>query len=197
MPQNSAPETDDFDLNDWLLDANLPEDSVDVFKGANLISEISVLQRRITEQHQANEKATERTSADKSEVRSLEAQYNKLVDRFGHSRLTIYVKALTPAELKALREKFKDATGTPAEVQEQFNYALLAESIFEVSTPGQPERRPVSWTANQIRILSEKIGEAQTLQVLNIRNKVQLDVPTVDADFLLKFSGKNKDDTQD
>lgn len=188
---SESPET--FDIEAWLTDANLPEESVTVYKRADVISELSDVKRRIeVEDHAAK---GEQTAGNKV-LRALEKRYAELLDTFNKSALTVYVRALTPDELRELREESKAASEgkTDSEQKTDFGYRLIAKSVVGIQ-PLKGKRVPASFTLSTVLGLAKTIGTAQTQLIHAAYNQVQNGLPVVDADFLLRRSGTNSDDT--
>jgi hypothetical protein len=178
-----------FNVEDWLQDARMPEESADVYKRADVIGELQALQRKIVVQREAAAGA-EASAAEASEVNTLEARYEELLDTFAGSQLTVFVRALSPDEKRALRaahdERVKDMDAL--EQNSEFGYDLLSASIAAVQ-PFGGERVDVTWTHLQVRALERKLGAAQMSQVLQAHQNAQNRLPAVDADFLLRPSG--------
>jgi len=185
----------DFNLDDWALDANLPEESADVYKRADVVSELSALKRQI-ETHREAFAGAEKTAGDVSGIRVLEAKYSELVETFAHSKLTIYVRAITSDEREALRAAHEERTKTwdPQRKNREYGFDLLAASITAVR-PLDGDRTDVRWDVHQIKKLEQAIGGSQMSLILAAREVAQNQVPAVDADFLHKPSGS--DDGQD
>lgn len=178
-----------FNVEDWLLDAHLPEESADVFKRADILGELSALQRQIVVLQEAAGDA-EASAGEASELTTLTARYEELRDAFGASLLTIYVRALGPDERVAMRKAHEERTkDLPADEQnKQYGYDLLAASIIAVRPHGG-DRTPVAWGPAQVQAVENAIGGAQMSTVLDAHRVAQNKVPAVDADFLLKRSG--------
>ncbi|MBG6085812.1 hypothetical protein [Zhihengliuella flava] len=194
--QNLDPET--FDLDDWLIDAALPEESVDVYKRADVISELSELKRRIEELQDAGNTG-EQTAGEKSERSKLEARYTDLLNTFGNSRLTVYVSAIPGEHRKSLLDAHNARVESGEIPKEQdgleFGWLILSESIVGVKK-GDGDRRPVRWTVAQVKKLKEKVGEVQLLELTKAQRIAQNAIPEVDADFLLTASGTNSHGTE-
>jgi hypothetical protein len=178
-----------FNLDDWALDANLPEESADVYKRADVVSELSALKRQI-ETHREAFAGTEKTAGDVSGLRALEAEYNKLVATFTGSLLTVYVRAITSDEREALRAAHEERTKNwdPERRNREYGFDLLAAAITAVKER-DGERIDVRWDVHQIKKLEKAIGGSQMSLILAAREVAQNQAPTVDADFLLKPSG--------
>jgi len=178
-----------FNVEDWLLDAHLPEESADVFKRADVLGELSALQRQIEVLQEAAGVA-EKSAGEASELTTLTARYDALLGTFGDSLLTVYVRAISPDEKRALRaahdERTKDLP--PLEQNQQYGYDLLAASIVAVRPHGG-ERTPVRWTPAQVLAMENAIGGAQMSTVLDAHRVAQNKLPAVDADFLRRRSG--------
>lgn len=180
-----------FDIETWLQDAAMPQESADVYKRADVVGELSALQRQI-EVYREAAADPERSAADGTSgtLAELEAEYDKLVDTFTGSLLTIYTRALSPDEKRELREaNEKVHPDNPVKQNEEYGHALLAASIVAVR-PFGGERTPVTWTAQQVRSMERAIGSVQMKQVLAAHQTAQNTLPDVDADFLHRPSGE-------
>ncbi|MDJ0321827.1 hypothetical protein [Pseudarthrobacter sp. PS3-L1] len=191
MTETKTPEevATDFDVEAWLVDAHLPEESADVFKRPDVISELTRVKVRLKEASAIN--SAERTSADKSEIGFLEAEYTQLLEKFAASRLTVYVRAITQERLWDLRKEHDEAVKDVESKDEQnrlFGYVLLAAAIVAMRAEGS-ERKPVTLTPEQVRKFEQAIGAVQMPAILTARQRAQNSVPTVDADFLSRLSG--------
>jgi len=189
MPENTtAPE--EFDVEAWLTDAKMPEESAEVFKRADVIAELQVVRRQIETQRKAA--TIEKTAHGDTVLRNLERRYDELLETFGASKLTVYVRALSPDEQRESREATEKRTeGMDPKLQNmEFGYDLLARSIIAVM-PAGGERTPVQWGIKQVKAMEKSIGAAQMTEVLNARMQAQNGLPRVDADFLLKPSGSD------
>lgn len=186
MTENLNPA--EFNLEDWALDANLPEESADVYKRADVVSELSALKRQIALHREAF--GGEKTAGEESGLSVLEAKYAELVETFGSSLLTIYVRAITSDERETLRAAHEERCKNwdPQRRNREYGFDLLAASITAVRPLGG-ERTPVRWDVHQIKRLEQAIGGSQMSLILTAREVAQNQVPTVDADFLLKSSG--------
>ena len=176
---------DDFDVEKWLDDAHLPEESVDVFKRGDVVATLSKIERRIEAERQANQ--GERTVSDGARLAELEKQHQELVDVFGESMLTIYVRALSPTEQTAIVDALP-AGATKGELA----FQRLLASIVAVEAHGG-ERQPVRMTAERLRAMEERIGAVQVRQLVFAQQQVQESLPVVDADFLHRPSGDSDD----
>lgn len=189
MPENiTAPE--EFDVEAWLTDAKMPEESAEVFKRADVIAELQVVRRQIETQREAA--TIEKTAHGDTVLRNLERRYKELVETFTGSKLTVYVRALSPDEQRESREATEKRTeGMDPKLQNlEFGYDVLARSIIAVM-PAGGERTPVQWGIKQIKTMEKAIGAAQMTEVINARMQAQNGLPRVDADFLHKLSGSD------
>ena len=192
----TGPET--FDIDAWLTDAKLPEESASVYKRPDVIAELTDLKRRIKDARTEEADATfERTASEVLPSQELEAEYESLLNVFGDSQLTVYVRALTKDEMSALRETHegKIARGELTEVTSNatFGYDLLSEAIVSVK-PAGGKRVDVKWTPKQVKAMEQRIGAVQMPAILEARQRAQNAMPTVDADFLHKSSGTEADE---
>ncbi|WP_275779710.1 hypothetical protein [Paenarthrobacter sp. Y-19] len=185
----TTPET--FDVEAWLTDAALPEESAVVYKRADVISELTDLKRRIElARAEEAEPDFERTATQALPSQALADEYEALLKTFSDSALTVYVQALPQATIDAMRAKaaedFADVESTKANVE--FGYRLIAASIVAVK-PANGERVPASFTPESLKALEEAVGVPQVQLITIARKKAQDLVPEVDADFLHKPSG--------
>jgi hypothetical protein len=178
----------EFDVEAWLTDAKMPEESAEVYKRADVIAELQVVKRQIETQREAA--SIEKTAHGNTVLRNLETRYKDLVETFCASKLTIYVRAVSPDEQRESREITEKRTeGMEPKLQNlEFGYDLLARSIVAVR-PAEGERTEVNWSVKQVKAMEKSIGAAQMSEVLNARMQAQNGLPRVDADFLLKPSG--------
>jgi len=177
-----------FDLDAWATDASLPEESADVYKRADVIGELSALQRKIAIRRDAFK--GEKTANGDKELADLERRHTELVETFAGSKLTVFVRALTSDELADLREAHEKNTKgmEPLRANKEFGFDLLSASIISVQ-PAGGERYDVRWDTHMVKRLEKAIGPAQMTEILNARQYAQNAVPTVDADFLHRSSG--------
>jgi hypothetical protein len=179
-----------FDLDAWATDANLPEESADVYKRADVIGELSALQRKIAIRRDAAK--GEKTATGDKELAAMERRHTELVETFTGSKLTVFVRALTSDEMEDLRAAHEERTKgmEPKRANKEFGFDLLAAAIISVQPAGE-ERYDVRWDTHMIKRLEKAIGPAQMTEILNARQYAQNAVPTVDADFLLRSSGSD------
>lgn len=206
MTENTAPETtpdDGFDLEAWLFDAELPQQSATVFKAGRLPAEAGALKEAIViERGLIN---SDSTAVDKIKLTKLEARYATVLQKWLDSKITVYVTAITPDKLRELRtDHTKTTEGMDTAVaNEVFGFDLLAAAIIGIAEPGKEYENPaqpydtVSWTRSQVRGLARRIGATQMDLILAARQTAQNGLPEVDADFLLESSGENEPATQD
>ena len=178
----------EFDIEAWLQDAQLPEESVTVYKRGDVVAELSDLKRRIALEDRA--RTGERSAVEES-LTPLEQEYLALLETFSKSALTVYVRALTDAELRTQRKETDERTKDlpPQEANLEFGYDLLAMAIVGMKSAGG-ERRPVTFTPAKVRTLRKAIGDTQVSQILTARQMAQNAMPSVDADFLQRHSGE-------
>lgn len=176
-----------FDVEGWLVDAALPEESATVYKRPDVVAELTDLKRRIGIETRA---ADAEQSAAAQTPRALEKEYEALLRTFSDSALTVYVRALTRDEMAELRAASeadtKDMEAVAANAE--FGYRLTAAAIVAVK-PAGGERTPVTFTAGHVKALEKAIGATQMQLILAAKQQAQNGLPTVDADFLRKPSG--------
>ncbi|WP_341394068.1 hypothetical protein [Arthrobacter sp. G119Y2] len=170
-----------FNFADWFGDANRPEESADVFTRNSLVGEINRLQRQIEEDDRA---ADVEASLGGEAASANEENLAELLQQFVDSKITVYVKALTPGERTAIR-KAHDASGQP---DEDFTIRALSASITALRKPGGA-RTAANLSYGDVIKLVEQIGDAQIEVLFNAYRQATSGLPTVDADFLLKRSG--------
>lgn len=177
-----------FDVEGWLQDAKLPEESATVYKRADVVAELSDLKRRI--ELEARAASPEYTAADPA-LTPLEKEYQALLETFSKSALTVYVRALTDDERNALRAAHDERTKDwkdPIKANAAFGYDLLAGAITHM-TPAGGKKASVKLTPAQVEAMENAIGNTQMQVILAARQTAQNALPAVDADFLLKRSG--------
>lgn len=169
---------EEFDIDSWLEDAHLPEESVTVYQRGDLVSDLTELQRQIEIYEDGPDGPPSTGGRGK-----LESRYRDLAQKFHSSGLTIYVRATTADERKAL----VDESNAADEAAEEFQYRLLAASIIGVK-PADGERKSVTFTQEKVRKLHKSIGEPQTVAIVNAQRSAANSIPAVSADFLHKLS---------
>ena len=177
-----------FNVEDWLTDAALPEESATIYKRPDVVAELTDLKRRIDISTRA---ADAEPTAGSKRPATLEREYEKLLRTFAGSALTVYVRALTGDELRTMKASHEERTKelTPADANLEFGFDLLAAAIIAVKPAGAKERTLTTFSTDQVKALRDAIGEAQMQLILAARQQAQNGVPTVDADFLHKSSG--------
>lgn len=176
-----------FDVEGWLTDAALPEESATVYKRPDVVAELTELKRRIEIESRAKE--IEQTAGSKR-AGMLEKEYEKLLHTFSDSALTVYVRALSPDEMKILRTAHEERTkGMDSNTANaEYGFDLLAAAITAVK-PAGGERVKARFTPAKVKAMEEAIGGTQMTTILAARQQAQNGLPVVDADFLLKRSG--------
>lgn len=169
---------EEFDLDAWLADAALPEESVTVYQRGDLISDLTELQRQI----EVYEEGPDGPSLTGGRGK-LEAKYRELAQKFHDSGLTVYVRATTADERKAILDDSEKAKESPVD----FNYRLLAATIVAVK-PVDGKRKAVKFTQDKVKKLHKSIGEPQTVAIINAQRTASNGLPAVSADFLHKLS---------
>lgn len=204
----TAEQAPQFDLEAWLLDADLPQESVDVYKAGSLPGEAKALQRQIELEGERIEADPERTAADTSRYQELERRYLDVLERWSASRITVYVSALSREKLQRMRDAHTTDTDgmEPAAANELFGYQILAAAIVGIAAPGETYTHEdgspapygaVEFKPNQVRGLEKAIGSQQMQLLMAARQTAQNAVPEVDADFLHRSSGSTGANTQD
>lgn len=176
-----------FDVEGWLTDAALPEESATIYKRPDVVAELSDLKRRISIEKRADD--AEQSAASQSGS-ALEREYETLLRTFSDSALTVYVRALTRDEMSELRAASEKRTEAmePKDANQEFGYALTAAAIVAVK-PAGGKRAPVTFTAEKVKAMEKAIGSTQMQLILAAKQQAQNGLPNVDADFLRKPSG--------
>lgn len=204
MTENTASTNKTFDVEDWLQDANLPHESVDVYKAGKIPAEAKSIQRQLEVERSLEN--IDRSAADVSRFAELERRYIQILEAWAASKITVYVSAIPPEKMRALREAHDLAHEgkDPAVANEIFGYEVLANAIVGVAETGVAYTDedanpalygPVSWEMRHVRGLANKLGDAQVSQLIRARQTAQNALPTVDADFLRKNSGEGTENT--
>lgn len=179
---------EEFSFDDFFQDANLPTESVQVYKRPDVLAEASELKRRIEQEERVAN--VEKSAAEASKLPGLLAEYERLLKVFSGSGLTVYVRAITDDERAELRvsHDLRTKGWDPKKANEHFGYDLLSKAITHVK-PAGGEKTPVAFTPEQITAMEKAIGNAQMQLILQARHTAQNALPNVDADFLLRHSG--------
>ena len=159
-----------FDVDAWLDGAERPARSVTVYQKAGLIADLDALEARILAAEDDVEEV-DGPSAGGSASGKLRAEYAKLAQQFHDSALTIRVQGHDEDEK---REFAKENQGLEAG---ELGYIILADAITSPKV-----------TADQLKRLAKKIGEAQFNQIPAAYQRACSEVPAVSADFLPKLS---------
>ena len=184
MTENTTPET--FNFDDWFSDAKRPEESVDVYTRADVVSRLSELRRRIEEAQQiADADAHEAAIGEASPATELEAEYVDLLQTFADSRVTFFVQALTQTERRRIRQRNNERDNGD---NGEFVHRMIAEAIVGVRR-GNGERIPATLTLNQVRDLYDRIGDPQHGELFEAVQQASNGLPEVSADFLHEHSG--------
>lgn len=182
------PET--FELEAWLQDARLPEDSETVYKRGDLVAQINHLARQIRVETEAN--SGEQTSAGSPFLAQLVKEREKLMKAFAASEMTFYLRAIPREKITEIASKYltneTDSREERLTKQVHLNRELLAESIVSVESP-RLEKRDLTMTVPLVATLEAKLGVAQLTKLLQKRQQVQNELPEPDADFLPSASG--------
>lgn len=188
-----APET--FDIDAWLQDAHLPEDSCVIYKRPDVIAELTQLKARIEDEEAAG---NSKTVGGGTELRKLRKRYDELLETFGASRVTVYVRALSESRIREMSGDYKAKGGTSkddAAALEQ-GYAVVAESVVGLQD-ADGERKPVRLTVEQVKALEDRISGSQLAKIREAWRRAQMQSPEVTVDFLSQRSGTSKDDGDD
>ncbi|WP_066298832.1 hypothetical protein [Arthrobacter luteolus] len=180
-----------FDFNSWFGNAALPVESADVYTRGDLVGRINYLGRRIEEEHRvaAAGVEAEESLGDAPAAEGLTEEYTSLLQEFAESRVTVYLRALTKPERKAVRKAHDAAQKGIKEGDEGFVLRLVTASIIGLQAPGQAERTDVRMTLGQVQDLYTRIGEAQMAELYRAEETATNAAPRVSADFLPKPSG--------
>lgn len=174
MTETETPES--FDLAAWLTDAKLPERSATVYQRGDLVGAITDLERRITHEKQEDDAGL----GGSENVR----RYRSVVAEFEASALTVYAQAMSADRQKQIVEDLgKEAS------KNEVGAATIAAAIVAVQTVDGP-RVPVKFTAADVVALEGAVGEVQMSQINAAFIQACRSLPSVDADFLLKLSGR-------
>lgn len=188
-----------FDINAWLDDAHMPEDSCDVYKRPDLIAEISEVSERLKEEADAEE-AAGKTIAGGAERAKLRARYDQLLTAFGDSRARFYVRAVSPKTLREIDAEVAEAKKKHAwskEVAELERASRILSAAIVGIRPAEGDRQKAAFTPEQIQRLESAIGSSQIAALNQAWARAQSQNPEVTVDFLSKRSGINKTDTDD
>lgn len=152
---------EEFDLDAWIAGAKLPERIVTVYGRGDLVAEAEHLRTQV-----AGSRSEPREDGRlNGRVAALERELATLQDQFEASRLEIRVRALPLEEYRgAVAHLGKDAT------DEDATYAYFAAQVVSPRM-----------TAEQVKLLRDRIGEGQWMALIEAANSVmtdrRLDVP--------------------
>lgn len=195
MTETTETSPEAFDIDAWLQDAHLPEDSCDIYKRPDVIAELAQVKARIDVEEAAQ---TGKTLGGSAELRKLHKRYDELLQTFGDSRTTIYVRSLNNSKLRELREvnkKAEEKNGwTKAQANTESNFDTISAAIFAIEG-ADGTRNEVSLTTAQVKALEDRIGSSQVQIIKNAWQRAQMQAPEVTVDFLSQPSGTSKDDT--
>jgi len=155
----------DFDFDAWLEGAERPAHSVTVYQKAGLIADLDRLAERIGNEDD------EEVDGPSMGGGSLRAEYAKLAQQFHDSALTFRVQGHDEAEKRALADANSGLTPT------ELGYVVIADAILSPKI-----------TAEQLKRLAGKVGEAQFDQIPIAYHKASTEIPVVSADFLPRRS---------
>ena len=168
-PQLPAPE--DFNLDEWMLDAELPKRSVKVYKRADLLAELDELERQIDQAERAADGDDSLSAGHSRLVR----RYQELAQQFADSALTITVRGLLTEEMSDIAAKAQK-NKWPLHVT---GINMIAKAIVSPAI-----------NLEQVYKLEKVIGSAQIGRVAAVVNEVSNTMPQVNAGFLRRFSGQ-------
>ena len=158
----------DFDFDAWLEGAERPERAVTVYQKAGLIADLDALEAKILA-------AEDDEDADGPSmgggVNKLRAEYQKLAKQFHDSALTIRIQGHDEAEKREI------AKANPELAPGELGYVVVAAAITSPKV-----------TAEQLRRLEKKIGEAQFALIPAAYQQASTEIPAVSADFLPRRS---------
>ncbi|GAA1453475.1 hypothetical protein ACFP47_09220 [Nesterenkonia lacusekhoensis] len=209
MTENAAetisPET--YDIEAWLNDAHLPEESARIYRRGDLLGSINALQDRIRELTTAVDSSTDLddTKAFTRELSQARSEYEELLTQFGESGLTVFLQAVPSRKTRQIRRRVNEAeeakvkagaTRQDAKVwgNEEFIYSMVAAAVVGVEGP-DGVRHPAEWDADILRELEDRIGPGQFGELLEARKRADGKLQEPDPDFLLTVSGTSNGDT--
>lgn len=175
-----TPNPNDFDFADWFGDADVPEESCDVFTGTNLVGEINALQRQIEE----DDRARDVEASLGEEMSPAEEKLAGLLEEYLASKRTVFIKGLTQGERTKLRGQHEASKSG----DEDFPRRCLSASIVALRRPGG-QRTPTKLTLGAVEKLHAQIGDGQMTKLFQTYQQATSGIPAVDADFLLRRSG--------
>ncbi len=187
-----------FNLDDWLQDAHLPEESCRVFKKGHLIARLTELREQIEDEAEQAKSGQSMSGARK--LTELREEYERLAEEVADSALTVYCSAITAQKNRAVR----DAVDKVAEEQGldkrqagyEFSYYLVAASVVAVAKPGD-QRKDVDWSPEEVKRLEQAISPGEFGKIVAAYKKADSGVKEPSVDFLRKSSGTNSGDTGD
>jgi hypothetical protein len=162
-----------FDVDAWLTGAKLPEHSVEVYARGDLLAQADDLIRRIGQAEKDED--LERALGEGESPSALREQYERVVEQFKDSALTVRVRALDPSESGPIQTAVEEKR-IPAE--EQILHEIAAAAI-------EP-----ALTVEQLRVMQKRIGPAQVKKIWNAVFRATGEQPEVSPAFLPRRSGQ-------
>lgn len=149
-----APESDDFNLDDWISGARLPEKSVTVYGRADLVAEFYELERQL---QNAGKDAVDddRLTGDPRKV--LAQRMEALREQMQASALTFRFRALLDAEVEEAKKAHKGS-------DEALSFAMLSIQAVHPKVPAE------KWP-----LIREKIGDGQFTALLEAAGSASYD----------------------
>lgn len=167
---------DDFDVEAWMVDAQRPKRSVQLFKHANLIADLDDLERRIETERAARQMEPELAAG--SELAVLEKKYEAILEKVHASAITVTVQGLTVDEIEVISKQAKaEATAGVFDESQHRGRLMIVEALVSPKM-----------TISQVQALEKRIGSAQIARVAVAVNEATNQLPHVSADFLRKSS---------
>lgn len=174
MSELGLPE--DFDIEAWMSDAKRPRRSVQLFKRADLMSELDDLERRIETERTA--RTLEPELGEGSELIALEREYEKTLEKIHASGITVTVQGLVVDEIEVIEKQVAaEYEGKHFEASQEKGRRMIVAALVSPKL-----------SLSQIRALEQKIGSAQIARVAVAVNEATNQLPHVSADFLRKSS---------
>lgn len=157
-----APE--EFDLEAWLSDAKRPERAVTIYKRADLLADLDLLERKISDLGRIPD--ADRGMNDDSSA--LEAEYLSLAEKFSASALEVRVHGLTAEETAEIGKK-ANAAGEDAK---RVGYRLLEAAMVYPKLPVEGIER-----------LAAAIGTPQINMIVQAYQSASFEAPVVHVPF--------------
>ena len=148
--------SDDFDLDDWISGARLPEKSATVYGRADLVAEYEALDAELKAEKAKGDATDSRLTGDPKVA--IAQRMEQVRSELQGSALTFRFRALLDTEAKPIRDAHKGA-------DEELTFKLLSVQVLE------PKVSPEQWPK-----IRERIGDGQFAYLVEAAGSASYDL---------------------